>query len=82
MWYNVITVKETILNIKKGCVLMSRQDFYEMCFESMGMDEMSTYFGVEVSDPRDFDYDFGKVAWNYNLEMAYCECCSEDEEEG
>ena len=61
---------------------MSRQDFYEACFESMGAEEMQNYFGVEVCDPRDFDYDFGKVAWNYNLEMAYHECCSEDEEEG
>lgn len=59
---------------------MSRQDFYEMYFESMGKDEMENYFGIEISDPRDFDYDFGKVAWNYNLEYAYNEYISEDEE--
>lgn len=59
---------------------MSRQDFYEACFEAMGVEEMQNYFGVEVSDPRDFDYDFEKVAWNYNLEYAYNECISEDEE--
>lgn len=59
---------------------MSRQDFYEACFESMGKDEMETYFGVEVSDPRDFDYDFGNVKWNYNLEYAYQEAFGNEEE--
>ena len=58
--------------------MMSRKDFYEMCFESMGADEMENYFGVVVSDPRDFDYDFDRVQWNMSLEYAYneymCEC--------
>ena len=50
---------------------MSRQDYYDMCFESLGKDEMEKIFGVEVSDPRDFDYNFNNVEWNYNLEYSY-----------
>ena len=51
---------------------MSREEYYEDCYLSMGREEFSDMFGYEdPQDPRDFDFDFNNVKWNMALEYAY-----------
>lgn len=58
--------------------MMNRKDFYEALVDGFSTNEFVTYFGVEPADIMAFDYDFDKVKWNQNLEIAYNEYCDSE----
>ena len=56
-------------------MLMTRKEFYEECVNELTTAEFYALFGVDPLEIWDWDYDFNKVKWNYELEYAYNEAC-------
>ena len=62
--------------------MITREQFYEILVGSLGWYEFIHIFGVEPVDIWDLDYNFKRdVHWNYNLEYAYNEFISDENEE-
>lgn len=54
-------------------IAITRAEYYEMLVECLAHSTFVRMFGCEPADINAFDYDFGNVVWNLELECAYQE---------
>lgn len=54
-------------------ITITRAEYYEMLVECLAHSTFVRMFECEPADINAFDYDFGNVVWNLELECAYQE---------